>query len=627
MKKVFALWILAVFVASVFGAGYGMAATSLPRNETLYTANSAPPTNANPFTGGSVLGLDGLIFEPLFMLNFMTGELKPWLAESGKWINDNTFEVKLRPDVKWQDGKPLTAEDVKFSYEYYQRIGLRNWTALGLKEIKVVDDRTVDFIFDGTPNYQLWQLQLFFGWGQGALIVPKHVFKDVDPSKIPKMTFTGDDMKYLVGSGAYKLKEIVGQEKAVLERNDNWWGIKYFGKPGPKYIVQLYINSNDQAANAFIKGDLDVGTYYMDIVSVRKKNPDIVSWLDKYPYFPPVAPVLLYFNTQHAPLNDPRVRKAIAMAINPYQISNQGPISDVPKQVPFGPGLLKKWGDKIGVDDLIKQYGWKYGDIADAAKLLDEAGIKDTNGDGIREYNGKPLKLKFVTCAGCSDWLQAGELIANQLKALGIEVEIEKGDWTNFFMKSLKSGDFDLALHWSGTFQPTAYAVFNALMSKNGASNYGKYENQQVDKILEEFGHTTDENKEAQYVKQLCQIWLQDVPAVPVYMATLFYEANTKYWTNWPNANNPYGVPIFWTNYGTWGTALALLGVKPVSGTETSTTPSVTSKPTTTATPSKSTTTSPSGTTTTTTKEKKGLCGPALLVGLAIVPLLLRRRK
>ncbi|WP_367884788.1 ABC transporter substrate-binding protein [Thermococcus sp. JCM 11816] len=331
MKKATAVALVAIFILGLFEAGYGLAAESLPRNETLYTANSAPPpTNANPFTGGSVLGIDGLVFEPLFMFNFMTGELKPWLAESGKWVGDNVFEVKLRSGLKWQDGEPLTAEDVKFSYEYYEKIGLRNWGGdLGLKEIKVVDDRTVQFIFDGTPNYQLWQLQMFFGWGgQGALIVPKHVFENINPEDIPKMTFTGDEMKYLVGSGAYKLKEVVGQEKAILERNDDWWGgVKVFGKPGPKYIVQLYVTDNNQAANMFIKGDLDVGTYYIDIVSAKQKNPKLVSWLDKYPpYFPPVAPpVLLYFNTKHAPLDNPKVRRAIAMAIN---ISDRQPGSD-----------------------------------------------------------------------------------------------------------------------------------------------------------------------------------------------------------------------------------------------------------------------------------------------------------
>ncbi|NJE49555.1 ABC transporter substrate-binding protein [Thermococcus sp. 9N3] len=611
MKRYLAVAVMALMLGSVFGFASVSAASDYPRNETLYTANSAPPTNANPFQGGNIIGLDGLIFEPLAMLNFMTGELKPWLAESWKWVKPNVFEVKLRPGLKWQDGQPLTAEDVKFSYEYYQEIGLRNWTKLGLKEIKVVDDRTVDFIFDGTPNYQLWQLQLFYGWGQGALIIPKHIFQNIDPKQIPKMTFLGDEKKYLVGSGPYKLKEVVQQQKAILERNDDWWGNKVFGEPAPKYIIQLYVKDNSQAANMFIKGDLDVGTYYIDIVQAKKQNPNLVSWLDKPPYFPPVAPVLLYFNTKKPPMDNPQFRRAIAMAINPEQITKNGPISGKPAEIPFGTGLLQKWAGKIGLDDLVKKYGWQYGNIAEANKILDQLGMTK-NADGWRTYNGKVIELHLVTCAGCSDWISTAEIIQNQLRALGIKVVIDKYDW-GAMMDKYHKGDFDLGLHWAGTFQPTAYAVYNALLSKDGAANFGAYYNEQAEKILDEFAKTTDPNKEAEYIKELSEIWLKDVPAVPVYMATLFYEANTKYWTNWPNENNPYGVPIFWAKYGTWGTALALLGVKSAS-----------EAPATTSQPAEEKTTTP---TSSTSKESKGLCGPAFIVGLAVVPLLLRRRR
>ncbi|WP_099209468.1 ABC transporter substrate-binding protein [Thermococcus henrietii] len=619
MKRYLAVAVVAIMLGSLFGFASVSAASTYPRNETLYTANSAPPTNANPFSGGNIIGLDGLIFEPLAMLNFMTGQLKPWLAESWKWVKPNVFEVKLRPGLKWQDGKPLTAEDVKFSYEYYQEMGLRNWTKLGLKEIKVVDNRTVDFIFSGTPNYQLWQLQLFYGWGQGALIIPEHIFKNLDPKKVAKMTFLGDEMKYLVGSGPYKLYKVVQGQKAILIRNDDWWGNKVFGKPAPKYIIQLYIKDNAQAANAFIKGDLDVGTYYIDIVQAKKQNPYLVSWLDKPPYFPPVAPVLLYFNTKKPPMNNPQFRRAIAMAINPKQIITNGPIGGMPSEIPFGTGLLKKWANKIDLDSLIKEYGWQYGNIAEANKILDQLGMKkDSN--GWRTYNGKEIVLHLVTCAGCSDWISTAQIIQNQLRALGIKVVIDKYNWGTM-MSKYHNGDFDLGLHWAGTFQPTAYAVYNALLAKDGVANFGNYTNPKAQQILDEFAKTTDPNKEAQYIKELSEIWLKDVPAVPVYMATLFYEANTKYWTNWPNEKNPYGVPIFWAKYGTWGTALALLGVKPTGGSATVThTSSQTSTNTATSTqaPTSSTTTS---------KSSKGICGPAAIVGLAVVPLLLRRRR
>ena len=612
MRKVLAFGIVALFLASIFGAGFGMAAETLPREETIYTANSAPPTNANPFSGGNIIGIDGLVFEPLFMLNFMQSKLVPWLAEEGKWVDSTTYQVKLRDGVKWQDGKPLTAEDVKFSFELYEKMGLKKYE--GLREIKVVDDKTVQFLFSGAPNVWVWNQNLFT-----TLIVPKHVFESLDPEKIKTMTFLGDEKKYLVGSGAYKLKEVVQQQKSILERNEDWWGNKVFKKPAAKYIVQLYVSSNDQAVNMFIKGDLDVGTYYMDIVSAKQKNPNIVSWLDKYPYFPPVVPVVLYFNTEKPPMNQPAFRRAIAMAINPYQIVNQGPISDVPDQTPLG-AIMGPWKEKIGVKKLIDQYGWKYGDVAKANQILDQLGIKDTDGDGIREYNGKPVELHFYTCAGCSDWIQAGEIIANQLKAIGIKVVIEKGDWTNFFMAHLNSGDFDLALHWAGTFKPDPYSVYYALMyykSKDdkGAANFGNYHNDRANELLDKLAHTPVESEQINYLKELTKIWLEDVPAVPVYMGTLFYEANQAYWKGWPNEKNPYGVPIFWPGFGTWGTALALLGVEPAV-TPTSTTSTGTG-----------TTTTSSGSSTTSSGGGGGICGPALIVALAAIPLLMRKRR
>ena len=594
MKRYLALAIAVLLVGSLGGFAFA-GAEDFPRSETIYTANSAPPTSANPFQGGNIIGIDGLVFEPLFMLNFMTTELKPWLAEKGEWVDSTTFEVKLRDGIKWQDGEPLTAEDVKFSFEYYEKLGLKKIE--GLKEIKVVDDRTVQFRFSGQPNVWGWRSNLYT-----TLIIPKHVFENLDPEKVKTMTFLGDEQKYLVGSGAYKLKEVIQQQKSILERNEDWWGARYFNKPAAKYIIQLYISSNDQAANAFLKGDLDVATYYLDIAQLKSQNPNIVSWLDRPPYFPPVVPVVLYFNTEKPPMNMPAFRRAIAMAINPEQIVEQGPISDVPDQTPLGP-IMENWKKKMDAPKLIEEYGWQYGNLEKAMGILDQLGIKDTDGDGVREYNGRPIELHFVTCAGCSDWIQTGEIIANQLKPLGIKVVIDKGDWTNFFMKKLNSGDFDLALHWAGTFKADPYSVYYSLMYYNnetdkGSANFGNYHNERANELLQKLSATPNEDEQVKYLKELTRIWLEDVPAVPVYTGTVFYEANTQYWTNWPNEKNPYGVPIFWPGFGTWGTALALLGVKPAG------TPSPT-----------------------TTDSGESTCGPAILVGLALIPLALYRKR
>lgn len=518
--------------------------------------------NVNFFIGGLVFGIDGFVFELFFMFNFMMGEFKLWFVESGKWVGDNVFEVKFRLGLKWQDGEFLIVEDVKFFYEYYEKIGFRNWGDFGFKEIKVVDDRMVQFIFDGIFNYQFWQFQMFFGWGQGVFIVLKYVFENINFEDIFKMIFIGDEMKYFVGFGVYKFKEVVGQEKVIFERNDDWWGVKVFGKFGLKYIVQFYVIDNNQVVNMFIKGDFDVGIYYIDIVLVKQKNFKFVSWFDKYFYFLFVVFVFLYFNIKYVLFDNLKVRRVIVMVINLYQIVNQGLISDFLKEVFFGFGFFKKWGDKVGIDGFISQYGWKYGDVVGVIKFFDEVGVKDIDGDGIREYNGKLFKFKFVICVGCNDWFQVGEIIVNQFKVVGIEVEIEKGDWINFFVKSFQNGDFDFVFYWLGIFQLSVYVVFNMFFLKDGGVNYGKYENLQVDQILVEFGKIVDENKEVQYIKQFCQIWFQDVFVVFVYMVMFFYEVNIEYWINWLNEKNFYGVLIFWINYGIWGIVFVFFGVK-----------------------------------------------------------------
>ncbi|AAL80481.1 dipeptide-binding protein [Pyrococcus furiosus DSM 3638] len=630
MKKYLATVLVAALVLS--NLGVVLAAEELPREETLYTANSSPPTNANPLQGSNIIPIAGLVFEPLFMLNFMKTELIPWLADYGKWVNNNVFEVKLREGTKWQDGKSLTANDVKFSFEYYEKVGLKDWSRYGLTEIKVVDDRTVQFVFSGTPNVWAWRNELY-----SVLILPEHIFKDLDPQQVTQMTFLGAEQKYLVGSGAYKLYKVVEQQKAIFVRNDDWWGAKYFGLPSPKYIVQLYVGSNDQAANMFLKGDLDVGTYYVDIVELKKQNPYIVSWLDRPPYFPPVVPVIMYFNVKHKPLDNLLVRKAIAEAICPSQIVKQGPISDLPDQTPLG-NVMKPWKEKIGVSQLIEKYGWKYCNPSEAAELLDQAGIKDIDGDGIREYNGQDLVLTFAACGVCSDWMQAVEIVVNQLKAVGIKVDVKKYDWGTMVSKQ-QAGEFDLTMHWAGTFKPDPYSVYYDLLyyyksdQEKGGANFGNYYNSKANELLDELAKTPDEAKQVQLLAELTKIWLQDIPAVPLYMGTLFYEANTQYWANWPNEDNPYGVPIFWPGFGTWGTALAFLGVRPAKAVSPTTstviqekTETVTQEKTKTVVQTVTVTQTPTETATSPT-ETEGICGPAILVGLAVVPLLLRRRR
>lgn len=94
--------------------------TDYVREETLYTSGTqwGPPSSWNPLNGGGyAMGTIGLLYETLFIYDPLADKFTPWLAESATWTDDTTYEVKIRPGISWTDGKPLTADDVKFSFD------------------------------------------------------------------------------------------------------------------------------------------------------------------------------------------------------------------------------------------------------------------------------------------------------------------------------------------------------------------------------------------------------------------------------------------------------------------------------------------------------------------------------
>ena len=291
MRKLIVAIVVGMFFLSIFGQ-YSVAADQiqLPREETLYVGGGlwSQPNNFNPTVSwAAVTGTIGLIYETLFTYDPLKDQLEPWLAESGEWISDNTYRVVLKEGLTWQDGKPLTAEDVKFTFDYAkEHQGLSYSPIWGwLKEVKVVDDRTVEFVFS-EPHYEEWKY-----WLYSIAIIPEHIWKDI---KEPQ-SFANTENP--VGSGMYKLYR-TDQMRFILVRNDNWWGIKYYGKPAPKYIVYVIVYSNNLALSMLVKGDLDWSNFFIPGVPDVKSKYGIVTWFDKEPYHLPINTAFLFLNNQ-----------------------------------------------------------------------------------------------------------------------------------------------------------------------------------------------------------------------------------------------------------------------------------------------------------------------------------------
>ncbi len=172
---------LALSTLTVTAGASSSKANALPRAATLYTSGTAwaPFAQFNPLrSSGNATGTVGLLYETLFRYDPLKDRYIPWLATSGKWVG-NTYVVTLRKGVTWNDGKPFTGADVKFTFETGKLEGseLSTMWKTGLQAI-TVKGNVVSFRFKGQPNYLDWATNIFtFG------IVPAHVWKNYAPRR------------------------------------------------------------------------------------------------------------------------------------------------------------------------------------------------------------------------------------------------------------------------------------------------------------------------------------------------------------------------------------------------------------------------------------------------------------
>ena len=166
---------VAIAIGAFLAAGTTATAkdTALPRNGTLYTSGTAwgPFTNFNPLRSGYATGVLGLLYETLFRYDPLKDRFIPWLATSGRW-NGTTYVLTVRPGVTWNDGKPLTAADVKYTFETGKLEGseISTMWKTGLQRITTAGN-TVRFVFKGTPDYQDWDFRMY-----SVPIVPRHIW-------------------------------------------------------------------------------------------------------------------------------------------------------------------------------------------------------------------------------------------------------------------------------------------------------------------------------------------------------------------------------------------------------------------------------------------------------------------
>jgi peptide/nickel transport system substrate-binding protein len=530
------------------------------RSETvfIFSGMSNTPTDMNPMgvnPNFPVAGISNimLLYETLFMMNMLTGELEPLVADSYRWVDDLTMEIKINPGVTFNDGRKATSEDVAYSYNLGRKYAI-NWSTYwnNFESVTATDSATVRIKMKADNPNKLNALDSL----QGIPVLPKHVWEKVeadsgnDISRIRR----NNNMTNPVGTGSFKLKGYDNQ-RVILERNDNYWGIgpRFKALPAMKYIMNVAYPDNNALALAFQSNQVDIAQAFIpNIWDMIKSNPKISCYYDDLPYHMPGAFVGIEFNLTKPGLDNVAVRRALAYAINYQQVADSA-MSGYSAQLDPMLVLPSEPAYKQYIDhNALAPLKYKY-DPNTAKKILDDAGIRDTNNDGIRELNGRPLSFTIQTGDGWTDWNAAAEVVSQGARAVGIEIITETPEGGQF-TRNRTTGDYELALTIPGEgIRPSQpWFRYNWTLSDVGLppmgevrqSNQTGYSNPRANEILSAIPKETNDARLKELYTEITRIFLQDLPIVPImYRPFQFYEVNNTYWTGWPHngdgTNNP----------------------------------------------------------------------------------------
>ena len=574
LKKILALLIAALMICGTIAAF--AEDVDLPREETLYfagqqwgTVNSWNIIGTNQNNSMAIAGNAGgyrtLMFETLYMYNFMSGEITGLLANDGyEWNEDMTvLTCSIKDAAKWSDGTDVTAADVQRTFDIGVEIG--NGTGTGLKgyiESIEADGKNVTINAklndEGKPVNPLKVLDFLTGTpiAQAAWIDTL-----VERNGGDAVSILNDPGEDVVWSGPYT-KYYADDQKVVLIRDDNYWGQdeSMWGKlPVPKYIAHAIYADNPAGENALKAGEVDVCQQFIGNVQnlwLEDELP-ISTYYEEAPYGVCLTMPTAWYNFNLPVLaENPALRKAIAMAVDYDTIianamTNQSPsFSDVPRSL-----MNPTEGEQALYNhDEVADLQWAGNDIDGANALLDEAGLVDTDGDGIREYNGEKISLNAVCPNGWTDWQASMEVVAAAGKNIGIEITTLYPEWDIYQTVFTNPSQTEYAIYmWS----PDAAAPSNPWqrvnqfmgsefvgVENNWSGNWGQYVNEEADALIKQIPVTTDEEELKALYTELTKIYLTDVPSFSLmYRPSLFHAVNESVWTNFPSGDDGRNIP------------------------------------------------------------------------------------
>ncbi|MER7724339.1 ABC transporter substrate-binding protein [Streptomyces sp. NPDC096323] len=497
---------------------------------TLGKPDGPQTNNSNPFlatSAGATLGYRYMIYEPLAMTRQIRPAEKadPWLATDWTWdLNFTKVTFTLNDKAKWADGKPLTAEDVAFTFNLLKKHPALNGNGIAFGGVEVQGKKVV-LTFDDSQYVNQNKIINQF-------IVPKHIWEGVkDPETWPNRT--------PVGSGPYKLKTFTPQTTTLTATPTYWKGATKV-----KELRYSTYNDNSAATTALASGKLEWSFVFMPnykqlYIAKDPKNHKL--------WFPSGLGIHgLWFNTARKPFDNPALRKAMAMVVDRKAIYVQAEATLYP-EITNPTGIPLPAGESF----LAPEYKGATikPDVEGAKKVLEKAGFT-LSGGVLKDPGGKPVKLTFTDPAGWNDYITGLAIIKDNIKKLGIEAKV-KTQTAEAWGADVANGNFDATLHWTNS-GATPYDMYQNIMDgallqpigkASQLGNFGRFKNTEATEALKDFAGATTDEARATAMNTLQKIMVEQAPVIPTAAAPIGAEYSTKNWVGWPTEANPYADP------------------------------------------------------------------------------------
>lgn len=530
-KPILFLIMLVLSMFLIIGCSSDSASDSTPdqnNDKDTDTTNESPEEASGPQSGGTItigsmqepdtldvhktaMSIAGLITShlggTLLAVNPETNDIEPHLAKDYSVSEDGkTLTFKLREDVVFTDGTPLTAQVYKDTFDRILNPDTGATVAAsligGIESTSAPDDHT--FVIQlAAPSAPLLRNLTSQGYLQ--------------PLSMAAIEKHGDDYgRNPVGAGPFIFKEWVTGQSVTLERNEdfNWPqpSAENQGKAYPDQIVYKFIQDAQTMLAALDSGSIDVasGVLPKDVQRYRD-NPD---------YYVLEAErqglgLFLEMNLENEVLSDLNVRKAINMAVNKEaiiqaELNGEG----TPAYGPI-PATI------FGYDQNVENYGHTFNQD-EAISLLKSSGFEQ-NGDGIMEKDGQELTLELSIMPQHS---QAAQIVQAMLKDIGIQVSIQSME-AGTLIEKVSQGDYDMSfLAYSYSDPDILFLLFHS--SQIGGLNHVRAQNAELDALLEKGRITVDLEDRKQVYADVQKIIVENAYWVPIYAEKVFYVINSR---------------------------------------------------------------------------------------------------